>query len=353
MASVFLARDTRDATAVGALKVVPSSARTKEAREILESEQRGAELQQRFSAVSPFVPKVFESGFTDDYFYIAMEYIDGEDLSQAIHRGTAAVDSARSRSRCSSASSSKKWIASTPARDVAARAAAQRSEAAEHPARRERRRDQGARLRRGQGAVAQPQGHAQRLRQHGVSVAGVSRQRRSRPAVGRLGARRAALRDGARPAAVPRRRHAPARAADPLAAARRNRIDGDCPPALQAVIAKLLAPYPADRYGSPAEIHADLARAQAGRGHAALAEGWLDEHDDAPTRRTDDEPSRRAPAPGDEPPTRRTRRPEAADLRRNQPFRVAPVAATGVVAPAPRRSVAFRALLLPPGHRLS
>ncbi len=58
-----------------------------EAREILESEQRGAELQQRFSALSRFVPKVYDSGFADDHFYIAMEYIAGEDLSQAIHRG--------------------------------------------------------------------------------------------------------------------------------------------------------------------------------------------------------------------------------------------------------------------------
>ena len=51
-------------------------------------EQRGAELQQRFSAVSEYVPKVFESGSTADYFYIAMEVIAGEDLSQTIHRGS-------------------------------------------------------------------------------------------------------------------------------------------------------------------------------------------------------------------------------------------------------------------------
>jgi hypothetical protein len=53
-----------------------------------------------------------------------------------------------------------------------------------------------------------------------------------------------------------------------------DRIGGECPPALEAVIAKLLAPYPADRYASPAEIHADLARAKAGADTAALAEGW-------------------------------------------------------------------------------
>ena len=85
MASVFLARDSRNSRQV-ALKVIHVG-NDEEAREILEAEQRGAELQQRFSAVSSYVPKVFESGFAAEYFYIAMEYIAGEDLSQAIHRG--------------------------------------------------------------------------------------------------------------------------------------------------------------------------------------------------------------------------------------------------------------------------
>jgi serine/threonine-protein kinase len=84
MASVFLARDTRSDARV-ALKVVHVGD-DEDAKEVLQSEQRGAELQQRFSSSSRFVPKVFESGFASDYFYIAMEYITGEDLSQAIHR---------------------------------------------------------------------------------------------------------------------------------------------------------------------------------------------------------------------------------------------------------------------------
>ena len=93
MASVFLARDSRVHDQAGgsqpngtvALKVVHLGT-DQEAREILESEQRGVELQRRFCEVSRFVPKVFDSGFTDDYFYIAMAYIAGEDLSQVIHR---------------------------------------------------------------------------------------------------------------------------------------------------------------------------------------------------------------------------------------------------------------------------
>jgi serine/threonine-protein kinase len=85
MASVFLARDTRT-DAVVALKVVHLGD-DEEAKEILESEQRGVELQKEFSALSRYVPAVYDSGFATDYFYIAMEYIAGEDLSQAIHRG--------------------------------------------------------------------------------------------------------------------------------------------------------------------------------------------------------------------------------------------------------------------------
>ena len=85
MASVFLARDTRT-DALVALKVVHVTS-DEDAQEVLQSEQRGADLQQRFSSMSRFVPKVFESGFASDYFYIAMEYVEGEDLAQAIHRG--------------------------------------------------------------------------------------------------------------------------------------------------------------------------------------------------------------------------------------------------------------------------
>jgi serine/threonine protein kinase len=77
-------------------------------------------------------------------------------------------------------------------------------------------------------------------------------------------------------------------------------IDGVCPPALEAIIAKLLAPYAADRYEGPAEIRADLARVQVGDPSDALAEGWpARQHDELPTRRTH-------PPIADEAVTRRT-----------------------------------------------
>ena len=79
-------------------------------------------------------------------------------------------------------------------------------------------------------------------------------------------------------------------------------IEGNCPPALEAIIVKLLAPYPADRYQTAAQIRADLARVQAGAPSDALAQGWLDRRqDEPPTRRTHGSPDA-------EPVTRRTPR---------------------------------------------
>jgi eukaryotic-like serine/threonine-protein kinase len=86
MAQVFLATDTRSDRLV-ALKVVPPG-RDHEAREILEAERAGAELQRQFSQVSPYVPAVFEHGDDESgYFLVAMEYLDGENLSDLIARG--------------------------------------------------------------------------------------------------------------------------------------------------------------------------------------------------------------------------------------------------------------------------
>ena len=80
--------------------------------------------------------------------------------------------------------------------------AARRPQAPEHP-RARRRRDQGVRLRHRQGAVAQPQGHAQRLRQHRLPLARASRVGRDRRPGRALGGRGPPLRDGQRRSALP------------------------------------------------------------------------------------------------------------------------------------------------------
>ena len=85
MAVVFLARDTRTNVDV-ALKQVPVG-NDREGREIFEAEQWGAKLQEQFSAVSALVPKVYEHVTIGDHFYVAMEYVEGENLSDVIARG--------------------------------------------------------------------------------------------------------------------------------------------------------------------------------------------------------------------------------------------------------------------------
>jgi serine/threonine protein kinase/tetratricopeptide (TPR) repeat protein len=85
MAVVFLARDTRTGAQL-ALKLVREGA-DRESQEIRDAEERGAILQKQFSAISERVPRVHEFGSDGGYFYVAMEYLDGENLSDAIGRG--------------------------------------------------------------------------------------------------------------------------------------------------------------------------------------------------------------------------------------------------------------------------
>ena len=85
MASVFLAEDTEAKQRV-ALKLVPLR-EDREGREILDAERCGARLQARLSAECPLVPAVFEDGDLPPYYFIAMEYVDGENLSDVIARG--------------------------------------------------------------------------------------------------------------------------------------------------------------------------------------------------------------------------------------------------------------------------
>ena len=58
-----------------------------DSREVLEAERRGAELQDRLSAIDPRVARIYEAGESDGYFYIAMEYVEGQDLSEILTHG--------------------------------------------------------------------------------------------------------------------------------------------------------------------------------------------------------------------------------------------------------------------------
>lgn len=304
MASVYLAHDTRT-EAVVALKVVHAAA-DDEAREILEAERRGAELQQRFSAVSRFVPKVFESGFAGEYFYIAMEYIAGEDLSQAIHRGRLPWTRAAAIAMqlCEFLDEADRFETATPSRRVLL-----------HNDLKPR----NVRLTEGEAVKVLDFGAAKALslsrkvtRNDFGSTAYLSPEclesgdRDLHSDAWALGVMLYEMVRGRQPF-----RADDTRRLEQMIRARRppESLDGCCPAGLEAVIAKLLAPFPADRYATPADIHADLSRAVAGGPTLAQDEGWPA----APTRRTphDELPTRRTSGPAEgtdrvEPPTRRT-----------------------------------------------
>lgn len=92
MAVVFLATDTRTNQRV-ALKLV-SMEEDQDGREIIEAERLGARLQEAFCRVSRYVPTVYEYGTQGKYFFIAMEYLEGRNLSDVIGGGPLAADRA-------------------------------------------------------------------------------------------------------------------------------------------------------------------------------------------------------------------------------------------------------------------
>ncbi|HXW08699.1 MAG TPA: protein kinase [Vicinamibacterales bacterium] len=86
MAAVYLAQDTRTGQTL-ALKLVPVR-QDREHQEILEAERWGATLQAELSSICPLVPRIFEQGDVPPrYYFIAMEYVEGENLSDLLARG--------------------------------------------------------------------------------------------------------------------------------------------------------------------------------------------------------------------------------------------------------------------------
>ena len=88
MAAVFLAEDSRSARQV-ALKLVPTG-EDREAKEVLDAERWGARLQAKFADSCGLVPRVYDQGDEPPYYFIAMEYVHGENLSDHIARGPVA-----------------------------------------------------------------------------------------------------------------------------------------------------------------------------------------------------------------------------------------------------------------------
>jgi serine/threonine protein kinase len=298
MAVVFLARDTRNDARV-ALKLVPQGT-DREAREILEAEQWGAELQKQFSQVSPHVPFVYEHGLESGYFYVAMEYLEGENLSDVISRGPMPVDRAVATTAelCRFLEDAHRFEATIGERQL-------------------------RRLLHGdlkpRNVRITPDGHVKVL-DFGIAKAlSLSRKvtRNDFGSMAYLSPER--LESGEVDAyadywAVGVLLHemlsgrAPFRAPDThrlekliLSRQPPPALDADCPLAVQAVVGKLLAPEPPARYADAQSIREDLERVVAGQTTVAEGEGW-------PVRAFADEATKRTRPPSAVEPdaTRRT-----------------------------------------------
>src|SRR5450432_160061 len=90
MADVYLAQDTELGHMV-ALKLIEHSPDA-DTRDGIEAERRGAVLQAHLAAVDPRVVRVYDSGDLDGYFFVAMEYIDGQDLADLARRGKLEIE---------------------------------------------------------------------------------------------------------------------------------------------------------------------------------------------------------------------------------------------------------------------
>jgi len=85
MADVYLARDDNSREQV-ALKLIEHGPDA-DTRDSIEAERRGAALQARLAAIDSHVVPIYETDDTDGYFFVSMEYVEGEDLANVIRRG--------------------------------------------------------------------------------------------------------------------------------------------------------------------------------------------------------------------------------------------------------------------------
>ncbi len=90
MADVYLAHDTEHGCQV-ALKLIEHSADL-DTQDAIAAERRGAVLQAHLAAVDAHVVRIFDSGDVDGFFFVSMEYVDGQDLAELMRRGPLAIE---------------------------------------------------------------------------------------------------------------------------------------------------------------------------------------------------------------------------------------------------------------------
>jgi len=92
MADVYLAQDAEHQRTV-ALKVIEQGPDA-DSRETIEAERRGSQLQAKLAEIDARVVRIFDTGDMDGYFVVAMEYVEGQDLSDLMRGGPASADDA-------------------------------------------------------------------------------------------------------------------------------------------------------------------------------------------------------------------------------------------------------------------
>jgi hypothetical protein len=84
MGDVYFARDTTGGFSV-ALKLI-EHADDADTREGIEAERRGAVLQARLADIDPHVVRIYDAGDAEGFFFVSMEYVEGEDLAERMGR---------------------------------------------------------------------------------------------------------------------------------------------------------------------------------------------------------------------------------------------------------------------------
>ena len=319
MAQVFLAEDVRSGRRVALRQV-----RTRDG-DVMQAEQRGAELQAHFWSRSKSVPEIFETGTAGGMFFVAMEYLDGKDLSSLIREGpiepTRAAEIAVAL--CRFLEDAQDFQASVDGREL-------RHLLHGDLTPRNVRMTSDGRVRVLDFGIAKTLSASRKVTHNDFgSIAYLSPERLDN---GEMDAT-----DGFWSIGVILyemvRGEQPFRAADTRRLEQRIKslqppepLDGRCPAGLHAVIAKLLAPSPSDRYESARAIREDLERQASGAQTLAEQAGWPGRATDQPaTRRTHQRPSvcqslRTRPRVG-----RRARRSSRRRSRETRPLRRAPV----------------------------
>ena len=283
MAQVFLSLDTRSQQRV-ALRLVPVG-RDREARDILDAERLGARLQHEFSTVCQLVPRVYEHGELPDYLYVAMEYLDGENLSDVIGRGRVQPDRA-----VSIALELCGFLEAAHAFEVTVEGRPLRSLLHGDLKPRNIRVTSNGRIKVLDFGMAKALSLSRKVTRTDFGTLGYMSPERlesgemdAQSDFWALGVILYQMVSGVPPFAAPDTRRL-----ERLIVSRRPppALDAVCTPALQAIVAKLLAPQPELRYETALAIRDDLSRYQAGQETRAQEEGWPARVDEPPTQRT-------------------------------------------------------------------